>query len=71
MELLRHRFESQYEALKDGGWWALFLSNHDKPRQVSSLGDEGTYWEPSAKALALFLHGLPAPRLCMKGKNWA
>jgi len=25
---------------KDGGWNALFLSNHDQPRQISRFGDE-------------------------------
>lgn len=69
VELLRNRFESQYEALKNGGWWALFLSNHDKPRQISSLGNEGAYWEPSAKALALFLHGLPGTPFVYEGEE--
>lgn len=34
------------------GWNALFFENHDLPRSVSSWGDDGEYWEKSAKALA-------------------
>lgn len=34
------------------GWNALFFENHDLPRSVSVWGDDGVYWEKSAKALA-------------------
>ncbi len=44
------------EALRDDGWNALFLSNHDLPRQVSRYGDDGTWRVRSAKALATALH---------------
>ncbi len=33
-------------------WNTLFFSNHDQPRVVSRLGDEGQYREKSAKMLA-------------------
>lgn len=42
---LRH----DYELLKKDGWWARFLSNHDKPRQVSLYGNDTTFREVSAK----------------------
>ncbi|WEK53745.1 MAG: alpha-glucosidase [Candidatus Cohnella colombiensis] len=34
------------------GWNALFIENHDLPRSVSTLGNDGEYRVPSAKALA-------------------
>ena len=39
-----------------GGWNALFWCNHDQPRIVSRLGDEGRYWKRSAKMLGTALH---------------
>ncbi len=41
---------------KGGGWNALFWCNHDQPRIVSRLGDEGIYWKESAKMLAGMIH---------------
>lgn len=38
------------------GWNALFWCNHDQPRIVSRLGDEGRYWKESAKMLAGMIH---------------
>lgn len=43
-------------ALAEDGWNALFLSNHDLPRQVSKYGDDGRYRVQSAKALATAMH---------------
>ena len=51
-----------YDALKNDGWWARFMSNHDKPRQVSLYGDDKEYREKSAILLAtlnLLLPGTP------------
>lgn len=39
-----------------GGWNALFWCNHDQPRIVSRMGDEGIYWKASAKMLAGMIH---------------
>ncbi|GGL60839.1 alpha-glucosidase [Wenxinia marina] len=44
------------QALSEDGWNALFWSNHDLPRAVSSFGDEGTWRVRSAKLLGLVLH---------------
>lgn len=38
------------------GWNALFWCNHDQPRIVSRMGDEGVYWKESAKMLAGMIH---------------
>ncbi|QQO07918.1 alpha,alpha-phosphotrehalase [Breznakiella homolactica] len=47
---------------RGGGNMSLFWSNHDQPRIVSRLGDEGPLWKESAKMLATlmyFLNGVP------------
>jgi len=36
-------------------WNAVYLENHDQPRIVSHYGDDGEYWERSAKMLATLL----------------
>ena len=44
------------------GWNALFIENHDKPRIVSSWGNDGEYWRESATAIAcmyFFMQGTP------------
>ena len=38
------------------GWNALFWCNHDQPRIVSRMGNEGIYWKESAKMLAGLIH---------------
>ncbi len=38
------------------GWNALFWCNHDQPRIVSRMGNEGVYWKASAKMLAGMIH---------------
>lgn len=40
------------KGLEGKGWNALFLENHDQPRSVSTWGNDGEYWDTSAKALA-------------------
>ncbi|MDR2599042.1 MAG: alpha-glucosidase [Oscillospiraceae bacterium] len=43
-------------------WNAVYLENHDQPRIVSHYGNDGEYWERSAKMLAtllLTLRGTP------------
>jgi oligo-1,6-glucosidase len=58
-----------YDALKEEGWWARFLSNHDKPRQVSLYGDDKVYWKESAKMLASYLHTLPGTPFVYQGEE--
>lgn len=58
-----------YETLKKDGWWARFLSNHDKPRQVSLYGNDGAYWKESAKMLASYLHTLPGSPFVFQGEE--
>jgi len=44
--------------LEGRAWNSIFLSNHDQPRSVSRLGDDGQYRVESAKLLATFIHML-------------
>lgn len=48
--------EWQVGMQKGNGWNALFWCNHDQPRIVSRMGDEGVYWKESAKMLAGMIH---------------
>lgn len=48
--------EWQMGMQEGGGWNALFWCNHDQPRIVSRMGDEGVYWKESAKMLAGMIH---------------
>ncbi len=68
-ERLRAKIEESYRELEKEGWWARFFSNHDKPRQVSLYGDDGVYWEVSAKFLAMFLHSLPGTPFVYQGEE--
>lgn len=54
---LKILFQNWQEGMQEGnGWNALFWCNHDQPRIVSRFGDEGQYWEASAKMLAGMIH---------------
>lgn len=54
---------TRWQKAVDGvGWNALFIENHDKPRVVSTWGNDGEYWRESATALAcmyFFMQGTP------------
>jgi len=55
--VLKKLFEQWQTAMQEqNGWNALFWCNHDQPRIVSRLGDEGKYWSKSAKMLATCIH---------------
>ena len=66
--MLRERIASRYEIVPDG-WWAQFMSNHDKPRQVSFFGDDGENRVISAKALALVNHAAPGTPFVYQGEE--
>ncbi len=54
---LKALFKKWQEGMQaENGWNAVFWCNHDQPRAVSRFGDNGEYWEKSAKALALLIH---------------
>lgn len=60
-----------YAVLKADGWWARFLSNHDKPRQVSLYGNDREYRKRSAKMLAAIMHMLPGTPFIFQGEELA
>lgn len=67
---LKELFETwQVEMEKQGGWNAVFWCNHDQPRIVSRLGDEGKYWKESAKMLAAYLHMLRGTPYIYQGEE--
>lgn len=54
---MKELFCNWQEGMQEGnGWNALFWCNHDQPRIVSRMGDEGRYWKESAKMLAGVIH---------------
>ena len=59
----------QEEMYSNGGWNALFWCNHDQPRIVSRMGDEGIYWKESAKMLATFIHLLRGTPYVYQGEE--
>lgn len=65
----KHVLAEWQDALADEGWNALFLSNHDLPRQVSVYGDDGTYRVRSAKMLALVMHFLKGTPFVYQGEE--
>jgi alpha-glucosidase len=40
------------KGLEGNGWNALFIENHDKPRVVSTWGNDGEFWKQSATSMA-------------------
>lgn len=67
--MFKKRITEWYEALKDDGWWAQFLSNHDKPRQVSLYGNDKEYRVESAKMLASIIHTVPGTPFVYQGEE--
>jgi oligo-1,6-glucosidase len=57
------------ETLAEDGWNALFLSNHDLPRQVSRYGDDGVHRVAAAKALATVLHLMKGTPFVYQGEE--
>ncbi|MPM21846.1 Oligo-1,6-glucosidase [bioreactor metagenome] len=55
--------------LEGSGWNALFWSNHDQPRMLSRMGDEGELRETSAKMLATCLHMMKGTPFIYQGEE--
>ncbi len=56
-------------ALESDGWNALFLSNHDLPRQVSKYGDDGAWRVRSATCLATAIHLMKGTPFVYQGEE--
>ncbi len=68
LELKRVLSQWQVE-LYGKAWNSLFWDNHDQPRIVSRLGDEGAYREVSAKMLATCLHMMQGTPYIYQGEE--
>ncbi len=67
--MLKREFIAWQTTLREEGWDALFLSNHDLPRQVSRYGDPGAHRVTSAKALATMLHMMRGTPFVYQGEE--
>lgn len=68
-DLKNHLFTWQEEMEKGGGWNALFWCNHDQPRIVTRIGNDGKYRVKSAKCLATAIHGLKGTPYIYQGEE--
>jgi oligo-1,6-glucosidase len=66
---LKRVMEKWQLGLEASGSNALFWNNHDQPRMVSRLGDEGDLRETSAKMLAACLHMLKGTPFIYQGEE--
>jgi trehalose-6-phosphate hydrolase len=48
--------EWQEQMSENGGWNAVFWTNHDQPRTISRFGNEDKYWKESGKLFAGIIH---------------
>ncbi|HIF9309647.1 TPA: alpha,alpha-phosphotrehalase [Photobacterium damselae] len=68
---LKQIFSHWQRGLHCKGWGALFWCNHDQPRIVSRLGNDGAYRELSAKMLATSLHMMQGTPYIYQGEELA
>lgn len=66
---LKAVFDKWERGLDGIAWNTLFWSNHDQPRAVSRFGNEGRYWELSAKMLATCLHMMKGTPYIYQGEE--
>lgn len=71
MELaeIRQVMSKWQNGLEGIAWNSLFWDNHDQPRIVSRLGEEGAYREVSAKMLATGLHMMQGTPYIYQGEE--
>ncbi|WP_040975529.1 alpha,alpha-phosphotrehalase [Necropsobacter massiliensis] len=66
---LKAIFNYWQQGMHNRAWNALFWCNHDQPRIVSRFGDEGALRNPSAKMLAMLLHGMQGTPYIYQGEE--
>jgi len=66
---LKEVFSRWQTKLFGRAWNSLYWCNHDQPRIVSRLGDEGEYREKSAKMLAACLHFMQGTPYIYQGEE--
>ena len=62
-------FDWQTHMSENHAWNAVFWCNHDQPRVVSRMGDEGKYWKESAKMLGTVIHCLRGTPYIYQGEE--
>lgn len=66
---LKDIFSKWQYGLEEKGWNSLYWNNHDQPRVVSRFGNDGVYWEKSAKMLGLCLHMMKGTPYIYQGEE--
>ncbi|WP_434524256.1 alpha,alpha-phosphotrehalase [Photorhabdus asymbiotica] len=66
---LKKIFTKWQQGMHKRAWNALFWCNHDQPRIVSRFGGEGALRVPSAKMLAMVLHGMQGTPYIYQGEE--
>ncbi|QKJ86438.1 Trehalose-6-phosphate hydrolase [Paramixta manurensis] len=66
---LKRIFSEWQRGMHGHAWNALFWCNHDQPRIVSRLGDDGPLRTVAAKMLALVLHGMQGTPYIYQGEE--
>ena len=67
---LKQLFRTWQGGMQEGhGWNSVFWCNHDQPRIVSRLGNEGKYWKESAKMLAALIHFMQGTPYIYQGEE--
>jgi len=66
---LKEVFSRWQTVLYGRAWNSLYLCNHDQPRIVSRIGDDGEYREKSAKMVATFLHFMQGTPYIYQGEE--
>lgn len=66
---LKALFRNWQQGMHNVAWNALFWCNHDQPRVVSRFGEEGALRVPSAKMLAMVLHGMQGTPYIYQGEE--
>ncbi|MCC8023573.1 MAG: alpha-glucosidase [Clostridiales bacterium] len=66
---LKQVLDKWQAGMEGRGWNTLFWCNHDQPRIVSRLGDEGAWRERSAKMLATCLHLMKGTPFVYQGEE--
>jgi len=66
---LKHCLSKWQTQLTDKAWNSLYWCNHDQPRIVSRLGDDGALREVSAKMLATCIHMMQGTPYIYQGEE--
>lgn len=66
---IKQSFAKWIDTYENEGFHTIYWHNHDQPRVVSHYGDDGEYWEKSAKMLAYILYMLPGVPIVYYGEE--